>query len=239
MAVATEIAKTVLTKYACQSDWVKINVASQMVAQYCSQCTYTMEGKDYKLAYGVFVKGEYSCAGSTRALGMVLECMGYEWEHANPNAYTHQWCIVEMDGQMGWADGQGGFAAYGVHPQSLGMPVVVQSNGIPKAVNQDGNYIPNIPPEVPELDYKPAEIKQQIEDTFEAAGRNITIVWKYENSLRMGKISGPSEVYCNSDYLLRDINQVLVKAGLYTLTEYMAVTVQKEKAGEITYQEEE
>ena len=47
-------------------------------------------------------KGEYSCAGATRALGMVLECMGYKWEHVNPNQWTHQWCKVTMDGQAGW-----------------------------------------------------------------------------------------------------------------------------------------
>ncbi len=74
-----------------------------------------MEGENYSEAYGVFIAGEFSCAGATRALGMVLSCMGYEWEHVNENQWTHQWCRVTMDGQAGWADGQIGYAGYGRH----------------------------------------------------------------------------------------------------------------------------
>ena len=74
-----------------------------------------MEGKDYKTPFGVFVKGEYSCAGATRALGLVLTCMGYEWKHINENQYSHQWIELNMDGKSGWADGQMGLANYGEH----------------------------------------------------------------------------------------------------------------------------
>ena len=47
---------------------------------------------------------------------MVLEEMGYQWTHANENAWTHQWVILYMDGQIGYADGQVGWAGYGTHP---------------------------------------------------------------------------------------------------------------------------
>ena len=36
--------------------------------------------------------------------------------HANENGYTHQWVILEMDGQKGFADGQVGMVGYGCHP---------------------------------------------------------------------------------------------------------------------------
>lgn len=98
------------------TDLERVSQAAQIVAYYSSKATYTMEGSDYATAYGVFIKGEYSCAGSTRALGMLLECMGYSWKHVNENQYTHQWIELTMDGQKGWADGQIGYAGYGVYP---------------------------------------------------------------------------------------------------------------------------
>lgn len=58
-----------------------------------------MESKDYRTPFGVFVKGEYSCAEATRALGLVLTCVGYVWKHVNENQYSHQWIELNMDGQ--------------------------------------------------------------------------------------------------------------------------------------------
>lgn len=98
-----------------QTDVERVDLAGYIVSQYCAQATYTMSGDNYDKAYGVFIVGEFSCAGATRALGMVLDCMGYEWEHVNEHLYTHQWCRLTMDGQIGWADGQIG-AGYGEHP---------------------------------------------------------------------------------------------------------------------------
>ena len=115
LVVAKEIAASIPSGEGI-SDIDRVSEAAWIVSQYCSNCTYTMEGKDYRTAYGVFVKGEYSCAGATRALGMVLECMGYEWYHVNEGEYTHQWCRLKMDGKMGYADGQVGWAGYGNHP---------------------------------------------------------------------------------------------------------------------------
>ena len=39
--------------------------------------------------------------------------MGIDWDHANENQDTHQWCIVTLDGQQAWADGMAGKADYG------------------------------------------------------------------------------------------------------------------------------
>ncbi len=115
-AMAREVAQEIADSIEGDTDLEKVSQAAAIVAWYSGQCNYTMEGKDYATAYGVFIKGEYSCAGSTRALGLVLECMGYKWQHANENQYTHQWCILTMDGQVGYADGQVGWAGYGKHP---------------------------------------------------------------------------------------------------------------------------
>lgn len=113
---ALEVAWEIANSITGDTDLEKVAQAAYIVSLYCANATYTMEGKDYRTAYGVFIKGEYSCAGSTRALGMVLNCMGYAYEHANENQFTHQWCILNMDGQIGFADGQVGWAGYGPHP---------------------------------------------------------------------------------------------------------------------------
>lgn len=33
---------------------------------------------------------------------MVLECIDYTWEHTTENQWSHQWCKLTMDGQIGW-----------------------------------------------------------------------------------------------------------------------------------------
>lgn len=112
-AVAQQIADSISTDL---SDLERVSIASRIVANFCYVAEYTSDVKDYNKPYGVFVKGVYTCAGSTRALGLVLECMGYTWKHVNPNMWTHQWCELEMDGILGFADGMAGFAGYGRHP---------------------------------------------------------------------------------------------------------------------------
>ena len=117
--IAQQIANEVLADKSLTTDLAKVQKAAQKVAGYASRCRYTMEGDYYASAYGVFIKGEYSCAGTARALGMVLECMGYSWKHVNEDGYTHQWVELTMDGQHGWADAfptLGGQAGYGAYP---------------------------------------------------------------------------------------------------------------------------
>lgn len=108
--VAKLIAKCVSKK---GKDIDRVGQAAFYVSAFCSRCTYTMSGSDYSQAYGVFISKKYSCAGATRALGMVLGYMGYKWKHVNENQYTHQWCSLKMDGKKGYADGQVGMVGYG------------------------------------------------------------------------------------------------------------------------------
>ncbi len=109
LAVAKQIVSVIPTD---RSDIERVKMAAHIVSHYSKFCTYTMSGPDYSSAYGVFVKGEYSCAGSTRALGLVLNCMGYQWRHVNENQYSHQWCELDINGQVIIADGQTGQVGY-------------------------------------------------------------------------------------------------------------------------------
>lgn len=113
---ALVIAREIARNAAGDTDLERVAYAAAAVADYCARAEYTTEGVDYREAYGVFIKGEYSCAGATRALGMVLEEMGFKWTHANENQWSHQWCILTMDGEIGFADGQIGLTGYGKHP---------------------------------------------------------------------------------------------------------------------------
>ncbi len=113
--IARQIAQEILAM-GYKTDLEKVQKASEIVSSYYSKGIHVESGYDYASAYGVFIKGEASCAGCTRALILILENMGFtNLVHANENAYTHQWVKLTMDGQMGFADGQIGTAAYGCH----------------------------------------------------------------------------------------------------------------------------
>lgn len=103
------------------SDYEKVCIAADATAFYCSHATYTNDDPDYPTPYGVFVKGVYTCAGATRALGMILDYLGFDWKHINENQYTHQWCELKVDGKKVYADGQANLVGYGNHPASYGM----------------------------------------------------------------------------------------------------------------------
>lgn len=121
-AVAQSIAYNVLSgDY--QTDVAKVTAAAQIVQQYTQGEIYGSDTtKYYRSPYGVFVAGVYTCAGTTRALGRVLDYMGYEWQHTNENQNKHQWCILTMDGQTGYADGMGGYAGYGEMKSGMKLP---------------------------------------------------------------------------------------------------------------------
>lgn len=101
-------------------DIEKVAYAAGVINAYCEQGTYTTEGKIYRTAYGVFVGGEYSCAGATRALGLVLDYLGITWVHKNANTWNDQWCQVIVDGKEGYADAITASAGYGKHPNEGG-----------------------------------------------------------------------------------------------------------------------
>lgn len=116
---AREIAEYIKSNKEFTSDLQKVRAASRIVAGFCQRCVYGNDpNRYYRTPYGVFVAGVFTCAGATRALGRVLDFMGYKWEHANENKWSHQWCIINMDGQKGFADGQVGLANYGSHPSA-------------------------------------------------------------------------------------------------------------------------
>ena len=112
--VAKQIAKCCKGKKVSKLDQVKL--AAAYVAAMSSKCKYTMSGNDYYRAYGVFITKKYSCAGSTRALGMVLDYLKIPWKHVNENQNTHQWCKVKIGKKTGYADGMVGIVGYGKHP---------------------------------------------------------------------------------------------------------------------------
>ncbi len=94
--------------------------AAGIVNAYAALGTYTTKGQMYRTAYGVFIGGEYSCAGTTRALGLILDELGITWVHVNANKWANQWCKIIVDGQEGYADPLLAQAGYGKHPDEGG-----------------------------------------------------------------------------------------------------------------------
>ena len=116
LAVARKIVKQIESTVPAGSDFDRIAMAAELVANEYSQGVHLESGNYYHTAYGVFVKRESSCAGCCRALGLVLSCMGYQWTHVNENQWTHQWVTVDIGGEIIWADGQIGWAGFGDYP---------------------------------------------------------------------------------------------------------------------------
>ena len=102
--------------------------ATGIVKAYCDLGTYTTEGKIYRTAYGVFIGGQYSCAGATRALGLILDYLDaiatddppLKWVHVNENKWDDQWCQIVCDKHEAYADPIQPWAGYGKHPNQGG-----------------------------------------------------------------------------------------------------------------------
>ena len=96
-----------------ETDLDRVQAAATVVAYYSNQAEYGADdAKHYRSPYGVFISQNYTCAGSTRALGRILDYMGFEWKHANENLNEHQWCVLTIDGHAVIADGMAGLAYY-------------------------------------------------------------------------------------------------------------------------------
>ena len=122
-AVAKQIADSIMGNAVYTTDLQRVSAAAETVAGYCNSCIYGSDSqKYYRSPFCVFVAGVYTCAGSTRALGRVLDYMGFTWQHTNENQNRHQWCIVTMDGQTGFADVMGGIAGYGAMENGMILP---------------------------------------------------------------------------------------------------------------------
>lgn len=97
------------------NDLEVIAAAATVINTYVGKGTSTSYVAGYNQPFGTLVTGYSSCAGSTRALGLVLEYLGFQWYHTNENQWDHQWCVVyDVDGQTAFADGSMyGIAGYG------------------------------------------------------------------------------------------------------------------------------
>ena len=119
-------AALILNNPELDTDYKKVKAAYETVQKYMSYAgDKEPADADYRSPAGVYTSGYWSCAGTTRAMGRLLDYMGYPWQHANPDKGQHQWCIVMMDGQIGCADPQGMVFHYGAHPYDRGSEMTV------------------------------------------------------------------------------------------------------------------
>jgi hypothetical protein len=105
------IADNVMNDPQLKTDLERIAKAARLINNYVGAGRETSSVPGYNQPFGTLVTFYSSCAGSTRAMGLVLEYMGFEWYHVNENSWSHQWCLVyDVDGQAAFADG----SMYGV-----------------------------------------------------------------------------------------------------------------------------
>lgn len=151
-AVARDIAQKVKSDKSLKTDLDKVARAAQIVSEYAMRGRYGAdEKKYYRSPYGVFISGNFTCAGATRALGRVLDFMGYQWKHIGENKWEHQWCVLTMDGKTGFADANvfpGGLVGYGERPDPdsllIALPnnqVAVIDNKVPSAPKQRSSVV--------------------------------------------------------------------------------------------------
>lgn len=82
---------------------------------------YTTSTPHYNDPYGYFVIGVGSCAGATRATGLLLNMLGISYEHVNENQWSHQWCrVLAPDGTYWVVDAYGLYV--GPEPSAYGHP---------------------------------------------------------------------------------------------------------------------
>lgn len=114
---AEAIVKSIATQAkASSSDKLEqVRKATMLVFNYGvkTEYDYSYSNPYYRSPYGVFIAGISTCAGITRAMGRVLETMGYSYTHANENKMQHQWNIFYIDGKLAFADASYGIAEYG------------------------------------------------------------------------------------------------------------------------------
>ena len=124
---AKAIADYIMNKLSLNSDLERIAVAARIVYEYMDagntipSYTINPDGSTscnivgYNRPFGTLITGYSTCAGDVRALGLILEYMGFEWYHVNANQWDHQWCVVyDVDGQTAFADGSwNGVVGYG------------------------------------------------------------------------------------------------------------------------------
>ena len=88
-------------------DYAKAQAVYNYLVQYRNGLTYSTSIKHYNDAYGFFVSKVASCAGCTRGTGLLMSLLGIQWEHINPNQWTHQWVRAKINGQYIIVDAYG------------------------------------------------------------------------------------------------------------------------------------
>ena len=123
-AIAKSIANRIMSNPNYKTDLQRVSAAAEIVAQYAMKGKYGADvNKYYRTPYGLFISGNYTCAGTTRALGKILDFMNFKWQHVNANEWKHQWCVLVMDNKLGYADANvfpSGLVGYGEHKIAMG-----------------------------------------------------------------------------------------------------------------------
>lgn len=141
-SVALQLARHIYNQVNTNGGGTQIEMvayATGIVRGYCDagveltqEQVQSTNNKLYRTAYGVFIAHQYTSAGATRALGLILDYLDQMWDadyragnkeyaplkwvHVNANKWDDQWCQIVCDNHEAYADPIQSWAGYGVHP---------------------------------------------------------------------------------------------------------------------------
>jgi len=107
---AVAIAKQMVAPLRGLSFEAQLQGVAAAVGNVAAGAKYGQNLSHYADPYGLLVLGHYTCAGTTRTVGLLLDQLGISWTHENANSQTHQWVGVKHNGQSYIVDGMAGGA---------------------------------------------------------------------------------------------------------------------------------
>lgn len=114
--IASDLANIVIHNEKLVSDLDKVRFATNVLSAIIKQGQLD---KYTQTTYGQFLAQCNTSAGAMNALGSVLEHLGFIWQPTKSKMSGMSWCVLRMDGVLGYADGYvvpGGIAGYGNRP---------------------------------------------------------------------------------------------------------------------------
>ena len=107
---AVTVAKQLVAPLRGLSLEAQLEGVAEAVGNIAAGAKYGQNLSHYADPYGLLVLGHYTCSGTARTVGLLLDQLGIKWTHINPNSQTHQWVAVTYNGQSYIVDGMAGIA---------------------------------------------------------------------------------------------------------------------------------
>lgn len=112
-----ELAEILMKDESLKTDLDRVKAAASVISRKAQKLEFTNDpNKHSHSPYGMLILGAYNYKGSSHTLGRVMEYMGLSWVHSTDDENAYSWCILMMDGKIGFAEPISGVCGYGECP---------------------------------------------------------------------------------------------------------------------------